>query len=69
VGTGIAGFSLFECAQIMLQEVVEHLKGPTSLEKIHFVLFDARALAAFEKVWAEMAARGELDTRSAAGQP
>src|SRR6202158_118654 len=69
VGTGIAGFPVSECAQIMLSEVVEHLKGPTPLEKIYFVLFDARALAAFEKVRAEMAARGELDVASAAGQP
>jgi O-acetyl-ADP-ribose deacetylase (regulator of RNase III) len=68
VGTGIAGFPISECAQIMLREVVDHLKGPTSLEKIHFVLFDAPALAAFEKVWAEMAARGALDSASAAGQ-
>ena len=68
VGTGIAGFPLSECAQIMLREVLDHLKGPTSLEKIHFVLFDASALAAFEKVWAEMAARGEFDSASAAGQ-
>ena len=69
VGTGIAGFPLSECAQIMLREVAEHLKGSTSLEKVYFVLFDARALAAFEKVWAEMAARDELDGTSAAGRP
>jgi O-acetyl-ADP-ribose deacetylase (regulator of RNase III) len=68
VGTGIAGFPVSECAQIMLREVVEHLKGSTSLERIHFVLFDAGTLAAFEKVWAEMAARSELDAASAAGQ-
>jgi hypothetical protein len=52
----------------MLREVVDHLKGPTSLEKIHFALFDAQALAAFEKVWAEMAPSGELDAASAAGK-
>ena len=69
VGTGIAGFPLSECAQIMLRDVAEHLKGPTSLERVHFVLFDALALAAFEKVWAEMAARGESDAASAAGRP
>jgi O-acetyl-ADP-ribose deacetylase (regulator of RNase III) len=67
VGTGIAGFPLSECAQIMLREVVEHLKGPTSLERVYFVLFDARSLAAFEKVRAEMVARGELDGAAAAG--
>ena len=70
VGTGIAGFPLSECAQIMLREVAEHLKkGPTSLEKVYFILFDARALKAFEKVWAEMAARDELDGPPAAGRP
>src|SRR5262249_32829620 len=40
IGTGIGGFPLSECAEIMLREVAQHLKGPTSLEKIHFVLFD-----------------------------
>jgi O-acetyl-ADP-ribose deacetylase len=69
VGTGIAGFPLSECAQIMLLEVAEHLKGTTSLERVHFVLFDARALAAFEKAWAEMAVRGDFDGASAAGRP
>lgn len=67
VGTGIAGFPLTECAQIMLRETAEHLKSPTSLEKVYFVLFDARALAAFEKVRAEMAARDELGGRPATG--
>ncbi len=66
IGTGIARFPLSECAQIMLREVVEHLKGPTSLELVYFVLFDAPGLAAFEKVWTEMAARGELEDKRAA---
>jgi hypothetical protein len=44
----------------MLGEVVEHLKKPTSLEKIRFVLFDAHALSEFEKVRAEMSAGDEL---------
>ncbi len=69
VGTGIAGFPLSECAQIMLSEVTKHLKGPTPLEKVYFVLFDTRALAAFEKVWSEMKVRGELDETSPAGGP
>jgi O-acetyl-ADP-ribose deacetylase (regulator of RNase III) len=68
VGTGIAGFPVSECAQIMLREVVEHLKGPTSLERVYFVLFDARALAAFEKVRAEMTAHGELNGAPGAGR-
>jgi O-acetyl-ADP-ribose deacetylase (regulator of RNase III) len=65
VGTGIAGFPISECAQIMLREVAEHLKKPTSLEKVYFVLFDKTALEAFEKVWTEMSARGELGDATA----
>ncbi len=54
VGTGIAGFPMRECAEIMLREVVEHLKGQTSLEKVSFVLFDRASLDVFETVWTEM---------------
>ena len=54
VGTGIARFPVEECAEIMLREVVDHLKRGSSLEKIYFVLFDAAALKTFEKVWASM---------------
>jgi O-acetyl-ADP-ribose deacetylase len=61
VGTGIAGFSVPECARIMLREVAEHLKKPTSLEKIYFVLFDDEVLSDFEKVRTEMVAAGEFD--------
>jgi O-acetyl-ADP-ribose deacetylase (regulator of RNase III) len=61
IGTGIGGYPLSECAAIMLHETAEHLKHPTSLEKVYFVLFDAKALAVFEKVMREMKERGELD--------
>jgi O-acetyl-ADP-ribose deacetylase (regulator of RNase III) len=47
VGTGIAGFPMRECAEIMLREVAKHFEGPTSLEKVSFVLFDKAALHAF----------------------
>lgn len=69
IGTGIAGFPLPACARIMLREVAAHLRTSTSLEKVYFVLFDAGALAAFEKVRADMAAHGELDDAPAAGRP
>ena len=68
VGAGIARFPVAECARIMLGEAAAHLKAPTSLEKIYFVLFDARALAAFENVFREMDARGELGEARARGQ-
>lgn len=53
VGTGIAGFPMRECAEIMLEEVVQHLKGKTSLQQVRFVLFDAPALETFRQAWAE----------------
>jgi len=54
VGTGIAGFPVKECAEIMLREAGRHLESPTSLEKIYFVLFDKQTLAAFESALKEM---------------
>src|SRR5258706_15992510 len=38
-GTGIAGFPLKDCAEIMLRGAAEHLRGETSLETLFFVLF------------------------------
>lgn len=58
VGTGIAGFPMKQCAGIMLGEVVEHLKGETSLQQVRFVLFDDVALRVFQEVWS--AKREEL---------
>jgi O-acetyl-ADP-ribose deacetylase (regulator of RNase III) len=54
IGTGIAGFPMKDCAEIMLNETARHFEGPTSLEKICFVLFDKEALAVFKKAFAEM---------------
>lgn len=67
IGTGIGGFPLSECAAIMLQEAVEHLKRPTALEKIYFVLFDKTSLSAFEKALHELMERGDLETNSRSG--
>src|ERR1700722_5417243 len=54
VGTGTAGFPVRECAEIMLREAAAHFEGPTSLEKVFFVLFDAETLGVFREVFAEM---------------
>jgi O-acetyl-ADP-ribose deacetylase len=53
IGTGIAGFPIERCAQVMLHEVREHLSGKTTLERIDFVLFDRRSLEIFERALAE----------------
>jgi O-acetyl-ADP-ribose deacetylase (regulator of RNase III) len=54
VGTGIAGFPMRGCAEIMLREVAKHFEGPTSIEKVSFVLFDKDALQTFQRVLDEM---------------
>jgi O-acetyl-ADP-ribose deacetylase (regulator of RNase III) len=48
IGTGVSGFPMDECAQIMLTEALQHLKGETSIETIHFVLFDAPSCEIFQ---------------------
>jgi O-acetyl-ADP-ribose deacetylase (regulator of RNase III) len=58
VGTGIAGFPLRECAEIMLQEVAKHLQGPTSIREVRFVLFDAEAYGIFKEVFGELKTKG-----------
>ncbi len=56
VGTGIAGFPMRECAEIMLREAVAHLEKSSSLEEVDFVLFDDTATSVFRQVWDEMSA-------------
>ncbi len=59
VGTGIAGFPLRECADIMLREAARHLAGATPVEKVYFVLFDSEALAVFRQAFRELETAGE----------
>lgn len=54
IGTGIAGFPIDRCAEVMLEEIRDHLKRPTSLDKIEMVLFDQSALAEFESAFAAL---------------
>lgn len=53
VGTGIAGFPLRECAEIMFREALRHLEGDTTVEKIYFVLYDDEALSTFKEAFAK----------------
>jgi O-acetyl-ADP-ribose deacetylase (regulator of RNase III) len=57
IGTGVAGFPMEECARIMLTEVLEHLKSRSTLEKIHFVLYDDAALQVFEDTYTKLTGR------------
>jgi O-acetyl-ADP-ribose deacetylase (regulator of RNase III) len=49
LGTGVGGFSLEQCARIMLDVVRRH--GAASLERVVFVLYDQPAYQAFERMW------------------
>ncbi len=56
IGTGVGGFPLRRCAEVMLEEVERHLSArsasgtSTSLAEIHFVLFGEPAYRVFEQV-------------------
>jgi len=39
ISTGIFGFPMARCAEIMLRATINYLKGQTSLEKVAFCLF------------------------------
>jgi O-acetyl-ADP-ribose deacetylase len=54
VGTGVSGFPVEECAQIMLKEAAQHLKGETSLETVYFVLFDEQTRDTFQRTWRKL---------------
>jgi len=47
IGTGIAGFPMRRCAEVMLEETLAHLAGETSLQDVRFVLYDAPAYDTF----------------------
>ena len=49
ISTGIFGFPMQRCAEIMLRTTIDYLKGNTALEKVVFALFGAEAYKTFEK--------------------
>jgi O-acetyl-ADP-ribose deacetylase (regulator of RNase III) len=54
IGTGIAGFPMERCAEIMLAEIRGHLRGDTPLKRIEMVLYDQASLEVFERTLASM---------------
>jgi O-acetyl-ADP-ribose deacetylase (regulator of RNase III) len=51
IGTGVSGFPVDECAEIMLTEAIKHLKEGSSIEKLYFVLFDSPIHEVFLRAW------------------
>jgi len=56
VGTGVSGFPMDECAQVMLREALAHLQKTTSVKTIYFVLFDEPSRSIFQAAWENLAA-------------
>lgn len=56
IGTGVSGFPVRECAEIMLREAVEHLRGETPVQTIYFVLFDEQTREVFAQTWKRLQA-------------
>jgi len=54
VGTGVSGFPVEQCAEIMLGEAVEHLRQAGGLEKICFVLYDRATTDVFRRTWMKL---------------
>lgn len=50
LGTGVGGFPVQRCAEVMLEEVRAHLAGETTLDEVHFVLFGEPTYRVFEMV-------------------
>jgi O-acetyl-ADP-ribose deacetylase (regulator of RNase III) len=49
LGTGVGGFPIAKCAEIMITEVVNHINKKSTIKKLSFVLFDQPTYAAFER--------------------
>jgi O-acetyl-ADP-ribose deacetylase len=54
IGTGVAGFPMERCAEVMLAVIHAHLAGTTSIERVEMVLYDDAALRVFERVFARL---------------
>ena len=48
ISTGIFGFPMQRCAEIMLKTTIDYLKRPTGLGKVVFCLFGSDAYSVFE---------------------
>ncbi|MHC4574013.1 MAG: macro domain-containing protein [Planctomycetota bacterium] len=48
ISTGVFGFPIERCAEIMLKTTIDYLKGQTGLDKVLFCLFGQAAYQVFE---------------------
>jgi O-acetyl-ADP-ribose deacetylase (regulator of RNase III) len=48
ISTGIFGYPVNKCAEIMLSTIIEYLKGDTGIKKVTMCLFDDKTLGIFQ---------------------
>jgi O-acetyl-ADP-ribose deacetylase len=58
ISTGVYGYPIDEAAAIAVTTAVEHLSGPTSVDRIDFVLFSGDALDVFDRAVGQVRAAG-----------
>ncbi len=56
ISTGIFGFPVERCAEIMLSTAIDYLRGKTNLQKVVFCLFGQAAFETFETTLQRLAA-------------
>ncbi len=49
IGTGVGGFSIFQCANIMINEAITFLQNSKHIKLVRFVLFDKETFDAFNE--------------------
>ncbi len=54
ISTGVYGYPIKEAAPIALRTVIEHIKKPTSLQQVMFVLFSNDMYAAYEEALSDL---------------
>lgn len=54
ISTGIFGFPMDRCAEIMLQTTIDYLRGKTQLKEVIFCLWGNEAFQIFEKTLKQM---------------
>ncbi len=48
IGTGVGGFPVAECARVMIDTVIDHIKRYQNIETVYFVLFDEKSFKVFD---------------------
>jgi O-acetyl-ADP-ribose deacetylase (regulator of RNase III) len=48
IGTGVGGFPIAECARVMIDAVINHIKNYQNIEAVYFVLFDEKSFIVFD---------------------